>query len=170
MLYLYLRRLACRSLKGGENNLMDNNKAPLLHKFDQGKKSSSSHVFIFLVVAILLGVGTGYLLAGKSGAVSTPSATKTAVGDTVQKGDIIGSDDTKTFKDTAEGILKTGGIEGEGQFHLVRPGGDSQNVYLVSSIVDLSKLENHKIKVWGSTQTAQHAGWLMDVGKVEVVQ
>jgi hypothetical protein len=151
-------------------NLMDNNKAPLLHKFDQGKKSSSTTVLISLLVAIVLGAGTGYFFAGKSGAVNAPSATKTAVGETVQKGDIIGSDDTKTFKDTAEGTLKPGGIEGEGQFHLVRPGGDSQNVYLVSSIVDLSKLENRKIKVWGSTQTAQHAGWLMDVGKVEVLK
>jgi hypothetical protein len=96
--------------------------------------------------------------------------TKTGDITSVQKGDVVGSDDTKTFKDVAEGTLKPGGIEGEGQFHLVRPGGDSQNVYLVSSIVDLSKFENRKIKVWGSTQTAQHAGWLMDVGKVEVLK
>jgi hypothetical protein len=149
---------------------MDNNKAPLLHKFDQGKKSSSTTVFISLFVAIILGVGTGYFFAGKSGAVNAPGVTKTGDITSVQKGDVVGSDDTKTFKDVAEGTLKPGGIEGEGQFHLVRPGGDSQNVYLVSSIVDLSKFENRKIKVWGSTQTAQHAGWLMDVGKVEVLK
>lgn len=149
---------------------MDNNKAPLLHKFDQGKKSSSK-VFIMLFIAVILGIGTGYLLAGKSGAVNSPGITKTGdITASVKKGDVFGSDDTKTFKDIADGVLKPGGIEGEGQFHLVRPGGDSQNVYLVSSIVDLSKLENKKIKVWGSTQTAQHAGWLMDVGKVEVLQ
>ena len=75
----------------------------------------------------------------------------------------------KTFKDIAEGILKGGGINGEGQFHLVRPGGESQNVYLTSSAVDLSKFIARKIKVWGETQTAQHAGWLMDVGRVEVL-
>ena len=27
-----------------------------------------------------------------------------------------------------------------------------------------------KIKVWGQTQTAQYAGWLMDVGRVEVLE
>ena len=69
----------------------------------------------------------------------------------------------------AEGTLKKGGIQDEGQFHLVRPGGDSQNVYLTSSIVDLSKFVDKKIKVWGQTQKARVAGWLMDVGKVEVL-
>jgi hypothetical protein len=127
-------------------------------------------LLIIAVVAVVLGIGTGYAFAAKSGTTSSPSVTKTGDIDTssVKKGDVFGTDDTSTFKDTAEGTLKAGGIEGEGQFHLVRPGGDSQNVYLVSSTVDLSKLVDKKIKVWGATQTAQHAGWLMDVGKVEV--
>lgn len=149
---------------------MDNNKPPLLHRFDQSGKPSSSKIVLFVIVAILLGVGTGYMLGGKTGALNPSQVTKTGEITSVQKGDIIGSDDTKTFSDTTEGVLKPGGIEGEGQFHLVRPGGDSQNVYLVSSIVELSKFQNRKIKVWGQTQTAQHAGWLMDVGKVEVLQ
>ncbi len=85
------------------------------------------------------------------------------------KGAVIGSNDTATFKDTADGVLQPGGLEVEGQFHLVRPGGDSQNVYLFSSAVDLSAFVNKKIKVWGQTQTAKKAGWLMDVGRVEVL-
>lgn len=146
------------------------NKSPLLHKFDHSGKSSSM-LGIIAVVAIILGLCSGYFMASKSSAVNSPTVTKTGdITADVKKGDVFGSEDTKTFKDTAQGTLKPGGIEGEGQFHLVRPGGDSQNVYLVSSIVDLSKLENKKIKVWGSTQTAQHAGWLMDVGKVEVLE
>jgi hypothetical protein len=64
--------------------------------------------------------------------------------------------------------LQEGGIDGEGQYHLVRPGGDSQNVYLTSSVVDLSLFVNKKVKVWGQTQTAQKAGWLMEVGRVQV--
>lgn len=88
----------------------------------------------------------------------------------VEKGKIYGSDDASTFKDIAEGKLKEGGIEGEGQFHLERPGGPSQNVYLTSSLVDLSLFINRKIKVWGETQKAQKAGWLMDVGKIEVLE
>ena len=52
---------------------------------------------------------------------------------------------------------------------MVRPGGDSQNVYMTSGTVDLSKFINKNIKVWGQTQAAQHAGWLMDVGRIEVL-
>lgn len=156
--------------RGGEYKEMDNNRSPLLHTFDQGGKSSSSKILIMMVAVIALAIGTGYLLSGKTVGVTSPSVTKTGDITSVQKGDIFGSDDAKTFSDKAEGTLKSGGIKGEGQFHLVRPGGESQYVYLVSSIVDLSKFENRKVRVWGSTQTAQYAGWLMDVGKVEVLQ
>ena len=74
----------------------------------------------------------------------------------------------KTFKDSIVGLLKEGGIEGEGNFHLERPGGVSQNVYLTSSTVDLSKYVGKKVKVWGQTFQGQKAGWLMDVGLVEI--
>ena len=41
---------------------------------------------------------------------------------------------------------------------------------MTSSVVDLSQFVDRKVKVWGSTQTAQVAGWLMDVGRVEVLE
>lgn len=88
----------------------------------------------------------------------------------IETGKIYGSDDISTFKDTSEGKLKEGGIDGEGQYHLERPGGISQNVYLTSSLVDLSLFIDKKIRIWGETQTAQKAGWLMDVGRVEVLE
>ena len=79
-----------------------------------------------------------------------------------------GIPDKSTFKDTTEGTLREGGIEGEGSFHLERPGGKSQTVYLTSSTVDLSEYIGKKVKVWGETHTSEKAGWLMDVGYVEV--
>jgi hypothetical protein len=123
-----------------------------------------------LIFVALLGVGVGYgasVLTQQTGTSLVPSALNpNAPG----KGKVYGSNaDMAVFKDTADGTLKNGGIEGEGQFHLVRPGGDSQNVYLTSSTIDLSQFINQKIKVWGETQKAQKAGWLMDVGKVEVL-
>jgi hypothetical protein len=39
---------------------------------------------------------------------------------------------------------------------------------MTSSVVDLSLVLDKKVKVWGETQAAQKAGWLMDVGRVEV--
>src|SRR5690606_34753788 len=105
---------------------------------------------------------------------STPTTQQTVspeqiAEDGVKVGDIIGTKDN-TFKDSAEGVLVKGGIDGEGSHHLMRPGGPAQNVYLTSSVLDLDELENHKVKVWGETFAAQKAGWLMDVGRVEVVE
>jgi hypothetical protein len=82
---------------------------------------------------------------------------------------VVGVEDTETFKDTAEGKLEKGGLNGEGSHHLVRPGGESQTVYLTSSIVDLDKFVGSKVKIWGETFAAQKAGWLMDVGRLEVL-
>ncbi len=124
------------------------------------------HLIVF-AVAIVLGTLSGFFLSqNKLGTVVGTSGSLTSIG----KGTIVGSLDTKTFKDQTEGILKVGGIGGEGAFHLVRPGGDSQNVYLTSSIVDLGSFVDRKIRVWGQTQKAQHAGWLMDVGRIEVLE
>jgi hypothetical protein len=128
-------------------------------------------LFVFLIAAAVLGGLTGYVLSSKGGATTGSTLDSGTVDSAkITKGTIVGSSDTKTFKDIVSGTLKNGGINGEGQFHLVREGGDSQNVYLTSSSVDLSKFVDKKIKVWGQTQAAQYAGWLMDVGRVEVLE
>lgn len=134
------------------------------------KKFLTTRVLLILVVALALGVVTGFSFS--KGKLIGNAVTRGGGGGsiTVQKGAVIGSGDEKIFKDTAEGVLKKGGIGGEGAFHLVRSGGDSQNVYLTSSFVDLSVLLDRKIKVWGQTQKAKSAGWLMDVGKVQILE
>jgi len=80
----------------------------------------------------------------------------------------LGQKNIKLCPDTAEGILKSGGIEGEGTHHLVRKGGEDQYVYLTSSTIDLSQVVNKKVKVWGKTYTAKTAGWLMDACYLEI--
>ncbi len=141
-----------------------------IHDFNQ-KSSNSSFVsfglVIFLIVIIGVGIGTGYFLSQRTGGIGS-----IGIGNMNLAGnnnEIVGSNDLKTFNDTAEGVLKNGGIDGEGQYHLVRTGGDSQNVYLTSSVVDLSKFIGKKVKVWGQTQKAEHAGWLMDVGRLQAL-
>lgn len=147
------------------------NEKPIMNAFEEKSPFITSKLIIVLVVVAVLGVGTGFILSTRTSGVpglSSKSAEKTSSG--ISKGTTVGSNDTKTFKDTAEGVLEEGGIKDEGQFHLVRPGGDSQNVYLTSSVVDLSKFLKKKVKVWGQTNTAKHAGWLMDVGKLQVLE
>ena len=80
-------------------------------------------VIIGIVLVGLLGIGTGYYFAGggKSSSLIT-SGIVSNMGDKT----VVGSNDLKTFKDVTEGKLEEGGIDGEGQYHLVRPGGESQ--------------------------------------------
>lgn len=143
-----------------------------MHSFKEEKSSSTlftTQLFIFIVIAALLGVGSGYLLAHNGGKTGIASLDKVTRSSNVTKGQTYGDGDPAVFKDTAEGVMNDGGIDGEGSNHLVRPGGDSQNVYLTSSSVDLSQFIGRKVKVWGQTQKAQKAGWLMDVGKIQVL-
>lgn len=141
-----------------------------------GSPVVSSLKTALLVVGIIVGgVISGWGISRITGKGGTgPSAglkSPESVAQTgVKVGDVVGVADEKTFRDDVEGVLVTGGAEGEGSHHLLRSGGPSQNVYLTSSIVDLSLFEGHKIKVWGETFAAQKAGWLMDVGRVEVIE
>lgn len=155
--------------KTGEKKEAEKNEdQELMHDLKPASSESSMKTIGIFLVAILLGVGTGYVFAKQSPAAKTISGNATLNKNAIQKGATYGSTNTKAFPDSAEGIVAKGGIGDEGQYHLVRPGGDSQNVYMTSSNVDLSNFVGKKVKVWGQTQQAQQAGWLMDVGRVEV--
>ncbi len=132
----------------------------------QTKVTLSLPLLIIVLAIVMAGGFTGYVLA-KGGRVGTAvSGGKTSTG--LQK--VVGIQDEKTFKDSAEGTLREGGTKGEGSHHLERPGGESQNVYLTSSTVSLDDYVGKKIKVWGQTFDAQRAGWLMDVGRLELLE
>lgn len=144
---------------------MDNNN--LIHNLDK-KPTSDGFTYVkffsFVAIAVILGAIIGFGASkikktNKETGVTSTKAEKT-----------VGITDKKTFKDTAEGTLKEGGIDGEGNFHLERPGGASQNVYLTSTTVDLSQYVGKKVRVGGETFSAEKAGWLMDVGYVEILK
>ncbi|OQY67381.1 hypothetical protein B6D29_01840 [Microgenomates bacterium UTCPR1] len=139
----------------------------MIRDLDNNKDKSSlpySKFFIFVAAAALLGLVTGFALTKitKKNSNTTSSSTKSEK--------TVGIADQKTFKDSAEGILKEGGIDGEGSFHLQRPGGESQNVYLTSTTVDLSHYLGKKVRVWGETFAGEKAGWLMDVGRLDLIK
>lgn len=142
-------------------------------KKDDMKTKAKKKVIGVVLAAVLLGIGTGFIAAYLTPAgqtqVADTSVTQEEDGSTVKKGAIFGSADTETFKDETMGVLIKGGIDGEGSHTLLRPGGESQNVYLTSSVVDLDMFVDMEIKVWGETFKGQKAGWLMDVGRVEVL-
>lgn len=140
---------------------MENNN--LIHTLETEDVKGISYVsfFTFVALAVIVGaiIGFGFSRFNKKATKSDNSKV------TSKSAGIV---DKKTFKDSAEGILREGGIDGEGNFHLERPGGESQNAYLTSTTVDLSNYIGKKIKVWGQTFSGQKAGWLMDVGLVEI--
>jgi len=113
------------------------------------------------VIIVLLGIVTGYGLVAKSGSTGTTG--------TAQKGQEVGSTN-QVFKDTATGTLEKGGIDGEGTHKLIREGGPSQTAYLNSSVIDLDQYIGKKVQVWGETNKGQKASWLMDVGKIKVLE
>lgn len=142
----------------------------LIHNLDnqdvQNKGVSYTYVVVIILIAIVLGTAIGFSLT-KIPNNSIKSASSLAKQNA--SGKTAGVANSKSFKDKAEGVLKEGGINGEGNFHLERPGGESQNVYLTSTTVDLSEYVNKKIRVYGETFKGQNAGWLMDVGMVETL-
>jgi len=122
-----------------------------------------------VVVALVLGVLTGFYLAGKS-KTSTPTQAGVVSQEKIVKGSEFGSNDLAKFKDTAIGTLEKNGLDGEGTHRLIREGGPSQTVYLTSSVLDLDQFVGRKIQVWGETFQAQKAGWFMDVGRIKVME
>lgn len=118
-----------------------------------------------VIAALVLGTLTGYIMSTKNSSLKS-SALLVGTPKTAQQ-------DTRTFKDFAEGVIKvkplpTSGEYTEGTHMLVRDSGVP--VALTSSVVDLSQYEGKKVKVFGETQKALKEGWLMDVGKVEEIK
>ncbi|CAN5317393.1 hypothetical protein BH10PAT1_BH10PAT1_3920 [soil metagenome] len=119
------------------------------------------------IIIIVVGIGVGYMVSNKK-SVSTTSTASTSVVK-VNK-DEAGVTDLTNYKDTATGTLQVGGIKGEGTYHLDRPGGATQTVYLNSAILNMGPFVGKKVQVWGQSQASDRAPWLMDVGKIQVVQ
>lgn len=132
---------------------------------------------IMLIVFIVGGLFTGYLMAqkklllanesGVGGGALTQNPTSAGA---VKAGDVFGNADEKTFRDSAEGTLQPGGIDGEGSHHIERGANKSQWVYVTSSVVDLDLFVGHRVTVWGETNSSKKAGWLMDVGRLKVLE
>ena len=129
-------------------------------------------ITIFTLV-IVMGIASGFVLSylgkAKSSSNVTKSGSKMSEKDDVSKS--AGIADKKTFKDSAEGSLEENEENAEvGSFRLVRPGGDSQTVYLTSSTVDMSEFVGKKVRVYGETFASDKVGWLMDVGFIEILK
>jgi hypothetical protein len=145
-------------------------KPSILKKFPK-KSEGKNMILLFLgaVLVVLAGLGTGYKLSGSSLSSKSASPEKTAPG-AEKDATEAGVADPTAYPDEAEGMLVEGGMEGEGTHHLDRGAGENKNVYLTSTVIDLESFVGKKVKVWGETMAATKAPWLMDVGKIKVIE
>lgn len=135
-------------------------------------KAEKKKFIIFIVVAIAVGILTGYgsaKLSKKNNLDAGNVAQVASEVDSIKAGDFFGVTDEGTFTDSAQGYLEKGGVNGEGSHRLLREGGPSQTVAITSSVTELDDFVGMEIKVWGETNKAQVSGWFMDVGRVEII-
>lgn len=113
---------------------------------------------------VLLGVFSAWLISSRTGSPSK----KGAPGVNVTSKE-AGKLDVNVEYDNATGMLEKGGINGEGNYHLVRDGGASRYIALTSSMVDLGNFAGKNVNIWGQTlSSSRPGGWLMDVAKIQV--
>jgi hypothetical protein len=145
------------------------NGTPVLRPLDSPKMVDKKTAYGALIVIFILGATTGFVLANFQPKSSGTAGTGEKKVEVVQNATQSGIKDKKTFSDTATGILREGGFEGEGSYHLER-GAKDQTAYLTSTTIDLSVYIGKKVEVWGQTYASEKTGWLMDVGFAEIVK
>ena len=151
--------------------VLNPSQSPVMKKFSAKPLARKNVSLVFGTLAVILaGIATGWFLSGHSLAGGkTGEAVETSKGVEVSKTE-AGLEDESNLPDNAEGVLVEGGIEGEGTHHLDRGTGESKYVYLTSTVIDLQSFVGKKVKVWGETLSGLQAGWLMDVGKIKVIE
>lgn len=123
---------------------------------------------IATLVILAAGVGTGLVFSSraKSAAISSDIGSENVTKE-------VKESFAQTFRDEAEGTVETNDNldkYAQGTHKLIRPGGESQTAYLTSSVLDLDQYTGKKVKVFGETFGSSQVGWLMDVGKVEIIE
>ena len=123
-----------------------------------------------LVVLLILaaGIGTGLVISSRQ--KSAKLVASGAGGEELTEE--VKESFTQTFRDEAEGTVEKNDLDkyAQGTHRLKRPGGESQTAYLTSSVLDLDQYVGKKVKVFGETFGSSQVAWLMDVGKVEILE
>lgn len=135
---------------------------------NQGNKSKWLYILGSLLV-VLAGIVVAWMISSKTG---TGQESKNAAPGVKVTSTEAGKLDPNIKYDTATGVLKEGGIQGEGTYRLERNGGgSSRDVALTSSTVGLSSFVDKKVDIWGETiSSTRPGGWLMDVAKIKVIE
>jgi len=124
---------------------------------------------LIIIIVIAAGVFSGLIASSRGKAKSQVAAS-------IEEEELTGEQKesfSQTFRDEAEGAIEKNvklDKYAQGTHKLIRPGGESQTAYLTSSVLDLDEYLGKKVKVFGETFGSSQVGWLMDVGKVEIIE
>ncbi|OGD95243.1 hypothetical protein A3F02_03170 [Candidatus Curtissbacteria bacterium RIFCSPHIGHO2_12_FULL_38_9b] len=124
---------------------------------------------VIIILIITIGVISGLVMSSVNKAKNLQSS---GVQDPENLSPEVKESFTQTFRDESEGIIeKNDQLDkyAQGTHKLIRPGGESQTAYLTSSVLDLDTYLGKKVKIFGETFGSSQVGWLMDVGKVEIL-
>lgn len=148
---------------------------PILRQFDEKSKGWGSAVASAFIIFIIIvgGIFTGYLLSRGSEGKAATKKTKKLNGNVelIESKKEAGIKDPDVFSDSTEGKLEVNDFSKvkEGSHKLLRVGGESQTAYLTSTVIDLNKYVGQCVQVWGETFSGKEAGWLMDVGRIKIL-
>ncbi|MBI4037653.1 hypothetical protein HY382_01240 [Candidatus Curtissbacteria bacterium] len=123
---------------------------------------------LIIVFVVLLGAATGLVVSSRSKSEKVSQVTLEEENLTPEKKEEF----QVVTRDQAEGTLeKNDKFEetAQGQWKLIRPGGENQTAYLTSSFIDLDEYVGEKVRVFGETLGSSKVGWLLDVAKVETL-
>ena len=127
-------------------------------------------LLITISLPIALGIFSGIVLGGDNFNISPVRYSDEAGNNiTVEVGQEIGSNDSRSGRDNAIGLLVKIDNSLRGTHKLIR-GADALAVYLTSSVIDLRSFEERGVEVWGETIGQKEAGWFMDVVKLKVIK
>ncbi|MBN1168659.1 hypothetical protein JXA63_02095 [Candidatus Woesebacteria bacterium] len=147
-----------------------NKKEPMLKKFKKDGPGKNIGMFIGIVLVVFAGIGSGWFLSGSSAKQTGSEPVSEVIQEDNGKTAGIPIQNNEDKFDEAEGILESGGIDGEGTHHLVREGGPTKYVYLTSITLDLESFVGKTVLVKGETMAAQSAPWLMDVWVIKEIK
>jgi len=148
---------------------MEENSAEKEEGKEQNKWQGWFIVILVSLFIILAGAYSGFYLALPKRSQSSPSGVVSGQNDNIPPPP---EQDVKTFRDRAVGVIEKNDSKdpyAQGTHKLKREGDPSQTAYLISSVVDLDAYVGKKVEVWGETQASTKVGWLMDVGKVNIL-
>ncbi len=153
------------------NSVINNETSPL-----KLPKESKIIYVVIVVLAIISGFWISRFLPTRLSVSDNESdnsinkeATKIVEGQEIKVGTTYGNL-SKNFSDSANGVIKAGGVNNEGTHTLQREGGVTQNAALTSSVIDLDLFIDKKVEVKGETNDSNKAAWLMDVGSIKILE